>query len=483
MLQITETEIRNRLRLDNPWWETADFGGPSRDWPKRDYFDAFVSLATQRRPRRAVVLMGPRRVGKTVMLTQAIRRLIDQGVEPRCILYVSVDTPTYTGLALERLLHFFLAMHEHGKSRDLFVFFDEIQYHPDWERHLKSLVDSYPQCRFVASGSAAAALKMKSRESGAGRFTDFLLPPLTFAEFLDFRGLRSSLVAYDPTLIKREDIAALNDAFVEYLNFGGFPEAVLQDEVRQQMDRFIASDIVDKVLLRDLPSLYGISDTQELKRLFSTLAYNTGQEVSYEGLSKASGVAKNTIRRYLDFLEAAFLVHRLNRIDVDGRRFKRVTHFKVYLTNICIRAALFGPVAPDDPLIGSIVESAYVGQFTQSLLSEDLHYARWKDGEVDLVRTDGMQRKVSAAEEIKWSDRIFDRTEELQSLVRFCRENGLSEGSVLTRTSVGTKEVDTIRLDFTPVAIATLVAANQVVHRPLGHGLHPKTAEKFGKSP
>ena len=414
------------------------------------------------------------------MMTQVIRRLIDDGVKPTSILYVSVDTPTYTGLALERFLELFLTSHDHGHDQRLFVFFDEIQYHPDWERHLKSLVDSYPGYRFIASGSAAAALKVKSQDSGAGRFTDFLLPPLTFAEFLDFRGPQSGLVAYDPDAIGCEDIATLNGAFVDYLNFGGFPEAVLHDEVRQQMDRFIANDIVDKVLLRDLPSLYGISDTQELKRLFTTLAYNTGQEVSYEGLSKASGVAKNTLRKYLDFLEAAFLIHRLNRVDLDGRRFKRVTRFKVYLTNICIRAALFGPITQEDPLIGSIVESAYVGQFVQSLLSETLHYARWKDGEVDLVRIVGPRREVSSAEEIKWTDHTFDRPEEMRSLIQFCHENGLAEGSVLTRTSVGKREVDGIRLEYAPVSVGTLVAANVAVHGPLGHGRHPKNTQRVG---
>jgi predicted AAA+ superfamily ATPase len=81
------------------------------------------------------------------------------------------------------------------------------------------------------------------------------------------------------------------------------------------------------VLLRDLPSLYGISDTQELNRLFTTLAYNTGNEVSIDELSKDSGVAKNTLRKYLEYLEAAFLIHRLYRIDENARRFKRAMHF------------------------------------------------------------------------------------------------------------------------------------------------------------
>jgi predicted AAA+ superfamily ATPase len=101
--------------------------------------------------------------------------------------------------------------------------------------HLKSLHDAGTKTRFVVSGSANAALGMGSRESGAGRFTDFLLPPLTFAEFLN---------------------------------------------------------------LRDLPSLYGISDMRELNRLFTMLALNTGNEISLDALASKSAVSKNTLKRY-----------------------------------------------------------------------------------------------------------------------------------------------------------------------------------------
>jgi len=126
--------------------------------------------------RRAVVLIGPRRVGKTAMLKHLVKRLLDEGVAGTAILYASLDTPLYSGRSLESMVRLFMDSHEHGSDRQLWILFGEVQYHKDWEVHLKSLVDSYPRIRFIASGSAAAALRMKSRESGAGRFTEFLLP-------------------------------------------------------------------------------------------------------------------------------------------------------------------------------------------------------------------------------------------------------------------------------------------------------------------
>ena len=81
--------------------------------------------------------------------------------------------------------------------------------------------------------------------------------------------------------------------------------------------------IAEMVLNRDLASLHGISNTQELNRLFAILAKNTGLEVSIEELTRALGVAKNTLRKYLDYLEHAYLIRRLPRVDQSAQRFKR----------------------------------------------------------------------------------------------------------------------------------------------------------------
>ena len=478
MLQITEKEIKKRLAFDNPWWETGEIDEERRDWPRRAYFQGFARLVQQTAVNRAVVLMGPRRVGKTVMLTQAIQKLIDDEIDPSRVCYVSVDTPTYTGVPLERLLRWFMEIHGHDRSDRLFVFFDEIQYHPDWERHLKSLVDSFPAMRFIASGSAAAAPKMKSIESGAGRFTDFLLPPLNFTEFLRFMKLESVLI--DDTN-HRIDIDGLNRAFMDYINFGAFPEAVLKEDVRIAMSRFVASDIIDKVLLRDLPSLYGIADTQELKRFFTVLAYNTGLEVSLEDLAQASGVAKNTLKKYLDYLEAAFLIHRLHRVDQNARRLKRITRFKVYLTNPCFRAALFGPIESDSEAMGPLAETAFVSQIAPLMLSGVLHYARWSSGEVDFVALDRRDQRIDWVIEVKWSDRAVERPkEELRSLIAFCKKNALQEARVLVRSREATMKGDGVELSFSPLSVACATVSRTFIDETLAEGLNPRTFRPFG---
>jgi predicted AAA+ superfamily ATPase len=108
MRTISREQVVKRLKAENPWWDARRTASlPARDWKPRAYFDLFMPLVTRTEIRRAVVLMGPRRVGKTVMIHHSIQRLIADGTPPRRICYFSVDHPIYNGLGLEELLEFF----------------------------------------------------------------------------------------------------------------------------------------------------------------------------------------------------------------------------------------------------------------------------------------------------------------------------------------------------------------------------------------
>jgi predicted AAA+ superfamily ATPase len=486
-LQIPQHEVQRRLAMDNPWWRAGQgIDAEESAWPRRDYFAQFSELVLESQVRRAVVLIGPRRVGKTVMLKHLVARLMERGVSGERILYMSLDTPLYSGRSLESLVQLFADLHRHALSPQpgdgaaapaaLWVLFDEVQYLKDWEVHLKSLVDTYPHIRFVASGSAAAALRMKSRESGAGRFTEFILPPLTFAEYLSFAGQETALIreadephAGKPSDYRTSDIHTLNAEFINYLNYGGFPEAVMNPAVRSNPGRFLRQDIVDKVLLKDLPSLYGIADTQELNRFFNVLAFNTGNEVSLEALSKHSGIGKVKLGDYLEYLEAAYLIRRVHRIDDNALRLQRARTFKVYLTNPSIRAALFGMVSAEDDAMGNLAETAVWSQWLhQAEISRSLHYARWKSGrqdlEVDIVSLDAATQKPKFAVEIKWSDRPPTAFNELRGLRELAAKYKLErQPLVTTRTFTGQAIVDDVTLQFMPVALHCYTIARSLL--------------------
>ena len=461
MLQVSKNEILKRLSVDNPWWEFSAIDKRFSQLPRRKYFQDFQSLASNKLLNRALILMGPRRVGKTVMVHHTIEKLMSNGVCADNIVYLSLETPVYTGLSLEQLVNLFVELKGHKRHDDLYICFDEIQYLKDWKIHLKSLVDTYPDYKFIATGSAAAALRLKSRESGAGRFTEFMLPPLTFAEFLQFIDKEDLLITSDGQL-NISHIDELNNEFVNYLNYGGYPEAVFSRAMQQDSARYIKSDIIDKVLLRDLPSLYGISDIQELNRLFTTIAYNTGNEVSYEALCKHSGVAKNTLKRYLEYLEAAFLIKIIKRVDENARHFKRTMTFKVYLTNPSMRAALFGPVTIDDFAMGAMTETGILSQWLHTDSVENLHYARWKKAEVDFVALNRQDQTAKWALEVKWTDLPVTNHDKIAGLIEFGDRNPNAR-LVLTSKSVRSLiEKQSLRKEVIPAALLAYTAGEFV---------------------
>lgn len=452
-----------RLKYENPWWSNGKIQEPFLEMSRRLYFEIFYPFVQKIQVKRALVLMGPRRVGKTVMMFHTIQALIDENVSPQKIFFVGIDNPIYIHLSLLDVLLLAQDAVNQDTLDGCYVFFDEIQYFKDWERHLKVLVDSYPKTKFIVSGSAAAALNLKSTESGVGRFTDFMLPPLTFHEYIHMKKMSHLMQLKTIKYLRKEipfyithDNKTLNKEFFNYLNFGGYPEVALSEVIQNDVARYIKSDVVDKVLLRDLPSLYGIKDVHQLNSFFSYLAYNTGNEFSLEKIARDSGISKEIVRRYLEYLEAAFLIKVIQKIDGTAKRFQRITNFKVYLTNPSLRTAMFSPIIETDQEAGNLIETAIFSQWMHRE-NLDLKYARWKigrsEGEVDMVLIDNKRFKPQWCVEVKWSNRYFERPGELSSLINFCNTNKLEATLVTTIDILGNKQVDNLEISFVPASV------------------------------
>jgi len=471
-IKFSERQVLDRINFENPWWDTNEIDSYYHSMKKREYFNLLYPLVKERGIKRALILMGPRRVGKTVLLYQSIQELINEKVNPKEICYFSIETPLFNGISLEELVNLYLKKNAKTTKDKLYFFFDEIQYLKDWEVHLKSLVDSYHNFKFIVSGSAAAALKLKSQESGAGRFTEFVLPPLTFQEFLKLTENEHLIDTkwvevsngdenYLTPEYSANDIDKLNQKFIEYIKYGGYPELSLSEVMKSDPGRYIRNDIIDKVLLRDLPSLYGINDIQELNSLFTYLAYHSGSEMSLDEISQNSGVAKNTIKKYITYLEAAFLIKVIHRIDQNAKKFKRANFYKIYLTNSALRSALFSPISTSDPMIGNLVETAIFSQWQHSQ-DMQLYYARWKAGEIDIVSLRADQ-KPSWCIELKWSNRFVTKSHELKILKNFCIKHKLTKTRVTTIDISKIIDLNGIEVTFEPASLYCYIVGKNLV--------------------
>lgn len=182
------------------------------------------------------------------------------------------------------------------------------------------------------------------------------------------------------------------------------------------------------------------------------LVYYTGNELSLESLAVSSGINKLTLKKYLEYLEAAFLIKLIHRIDDCGKKFTRKNFYKIYLTNPSLRSALFSPLELTDEAIGHMVETAVFSQWLHREASIPM-YARWNSGEVDMVSLNPKNLKPQWAGEIKWSNKSYNHHQELKNLISFCSKNNLTDAIV---TSIDISEqgsVNNINVNFIPASV------------------------------
>ena len=400
MAITTKEQILKVLRAFNPWWTTGGLHpGLLKKYRRFAYYEAMKWLK-QKEIRRTVVLTGTRRVGKTTIEYQMIDALIRKGVSPLQIVFISLDHPMLKLSGLNDILECY---HENvWPTQDVYYFFDEIQYANGWDKWLKTIYDLQPETRCVATGSASPALIRGSEESGAGRWSVIQVPTLSFYEYCALIGVKTPVLGPEarPTAFLRMTqqkrtqmmmkLSPLQNHFNRYLTVGGFPELALagNDVLSQQIMR---EDVVDKVLKRDLPSLYSIRSPLELERIFLYLCNVSSDIVSFTTIAKElDGVSRATVESYVKYLESANLIYQSWPVDIGGRKALKVQP-KIYIADAAIRNAVLmdDDFLTDQKELGRIVETTvykHIASFYYPLATR-VGYSRGgpKDNEVDIV--------------------------------------------------------------------------------------------------
>ena len=398
---ITGSEnILNVMSATNPWWKTGNVSeGYAKPFKRSAYFEG-VRILQHPDIRRIALLTGARRIGKSTILFQMIKNLLEQGVAPNRILYISFDHPLLKLCRFDAILDVYrLNIYP---DDDIYYFFDEIQYVTDWDAWLKTLYDTNTQGRTVATGSASPVLTKKAFESGVGRWSVLTIPTLSFYEYCALLALDRPRLEIDVTpdrlrdLPRREQImifqrlSPLSRHFTRYLTVGGFPELALsKDEAFAQ--RLMRDDIVDKVLKRDIPSLYNIRSIVDLEKIFLYLCYHSSNVISMEAISRElDGVTRPTVERYVQYLESAHLIYINNPVDLTGKKVLK-SQPKIFVADAAIRNAVImrEDLFTNPTEMGVTVETAvykHVRAFYQRMGAR-VGYCRksGKDSEIDFV--------------------------------------------------------------------------------------------------
>jgi len=401
MAIVSDEQVIKALRQYNPWWRNPSaIREESKPQKRLAYYEA-LKMIKHNTLRRFVVLSGARRVGKTTIMYQMIDSLIEEGVNPKNILYISFDNPIVKLVSVEQVISIYESLYPVEGIK--YVFLDEIQYTEHWELWMKVIYDSRKDIRLTATGSASPVLEKGAADSGTGRWNVLKIPTLSFYEYCRLMQLEEPILPAHLKLTELIDMshAELDDLisrftsmeshFNRYLMIGGFPELVLSnDDIYAQ--RMLREDVVDKVIKRDVLTLFNIRSPLLMEKLFLYLCMNSTEIFSAKTAAKElENISVATIDSYINALEMSNLIYQSKPIDV-GSKGALKGKPKIYIADAAIRNAvlMIDDILSDEEELGAMVETAvykHIAAFYQGSTAQLGYFRKVKDNqkEVDVV--------------------------------------------------------------------------------------------------
>lgn len=268
------------------------------------------------RPGKAVVILGPRRSGKSHLLKEILSQF-----KGRYIFLNGEDVAVASLLRRQTFTSYFSLLHDNE-----LVLIDEAQKIPGIGNALKFMVDSFPDVKVIATGSSMFDLDQNVGEPLTGRKTTFHLYPFAQQE-----------------LNQIQDSVAIQSSLEDRLIFGSYPE-LLKLNSREDKAEYL-QEIVNSYLLKDILALDSIRNSQKIFDLLRLLAFQVGAEVSLEELGKMVGMSKNTVERYFDLLSKCFVIQRVQGFSRNLRK-EIVKTSKWYFTDNGIRNTIIANLNP-----------------------------------------------------------------------------------------------------------------------------------------
>lgn len=434
--------LNDLLQDQSPWWRDAAVRC-ARGYPvRRDLGSEILRRILRIDDRRATLLLGPRQVGKTVLLLQVADALLEQGWPPQNLTYFDFSDERITGEVSARDV---VEAQPFGLSPDYPRVFllDEIRGATSWDRWLKQAVDARIG-RIVATDSAAGLLRAGAVESGQGRWDEIFIEGLAYREFVRLHAIPGEEDA-EATLRRAPNVHE------RYLALGGFPEYALSEDF-PEVRRRLRSDIAERAILRDLAGL-GV-DVARVKDLLVYLLQDSGAEFNAEARARDLGADARSVREWARLLADTLLVSPLERFTRNAAAGLR-SKSKIFAADPGLVAA-FAPLPVQDPAVRArAFESAVFRHLREAAreLEGKLTYFRHRENlEIDFVLED---KDRLVAVEVTSSLRL--RADKAERLRQAARELGadrrlLVHGGVLEESAEGVDAVVLQRFLLHPVA-------------------------------
>ena len=422
MDEIKILEILNRW---NFWKEEKDTG-----IERGGYIDKGIRFL---RSNVIIAIIGVRRSGKSFIMRQIARHLIGSN-SARDTLIVDFEDPELEGSDSETLNKIYeVYVKELSPTRPI-IFLDEIHIVTNWEKWVR-MMHELGKARIFISGSSSKLLSGELSTVIAGRHLDIRVFPLSFNEFLDFRGIEIEDML--DIVDKRFEIER---SIKEYLEFGGFPEVVLSENKRELLTNYWKDIIYRDVILRF--KIRKIEHFRSLGRFYLT---NISSPITFNRISKFLGISDDTVETFSRYLVETFSIFFVKRFSFSLREQENSPR-KVYSIDNGLSNAI-GFRFSDN--FGRLMENLVAIELKRR--GKEIYY--WKDyqqREVDFVVKEGL--KVKELIQVCYDIEDFStKNRELRALIKASKELKCKNLSVITWDYEGEEEFKNRKIKFIPL--------------------------------
>lgn len=308
------------------------------------------------------VLVGARRVGKTTILHQLSKQIKE--TEPQAnIIYINKEYYEFKLIKNDEDLYVYVNSKIKNKKNN-YIFIDEIQEINNFELALRQLL--VKQYDIYCTGSNARMLSGDLATHLSGRYIEFKITSLTYPEFLQFHNLPNK-----------------TETLLKYIRYGGLPY-LINIELNDEIVYGYLKSIYNTIVLKDIVARYNIRDIDFLERLTEYLSDNLGNYVSSKKItdflkSQRISLSVNTVLNYLQYLNNAFFIQKVQRYDIQGKKRFEIND-KYYFNDLGLKHSVI-PYKPDD--IGKIFENVIYNHLINQGFT--VYVGKLQDMEIDFV--------------------------------------------------------------------------------------------------
>ncbi len=352
-------------------------------------------IIEQLKKHEIIFLLGTRQTGKTT-LTKLIAKESDYKSD--LIFFFDFEDKEYRNLfdtVSIQLLKNIFKLEGITPTKPALLIFDEIQLLTDPANLFKILHDHFPDLRIIATGSSSLSIKNKFSDSLSGRKRVFHVEPLSFIEFLTFKG-EDQLIKIK-SLFSEEDKAAVIplvkpyhahflNLFEEYLIYGGYPEVVLTDEKEAKVEKL--DSIATSYIQKDIREFGKIDNIDGYNNLLKYIAVNLGAQFNLSSAQSTVGISAQTVKKYISLLQETFIIKELPPYFVNKNKeiskTKKIFFKDSGIRNLQLKSFQNFDIRTDT---GSLYEN-YVFNFldaTKDILTTNFFYRTQAKTEIDFI--------------------------------------------------------------------------------------------------